>query len=211
MGLFAQGAVAESEQLRITHAVLVHGIWQAEGRCFGFLRRDLESRGVEVLVPSLKPTDGRAGMATMAEQLKKEVDAAFGEDQSFLMVGFSMGGLVARSYLQDLGGVNRCEEFVTISTPHHGTKMAIFHWGKGAAEMRPGSVFLTELREGEGRLRELPIVSYRTPMDTVIVPSKNSIWACAENICIPCPMHPLMTFSPKLRKDLLGRFRFPGG
>ncbi|MFC7336498.1 esterase/lipase family protein [Haloferula chungangensis] len=197
--------------MKVTHAVLVHGIWQSEARCFGFLRRDLEARGVEVIVPSLKPTDGRAGMALMAEQLKKEVNAAFGEEQEILLVGFSMGGLVARCYLQDLGGADRCEAFVTISTPHHGTKMAKFHWGKGAAEMRPGSVFLKALQDSESRMGKMPIVSYRTPMDAIVVPADSSVWGLAENICIPCPLHPLMTFSPKLRKDLLKRFEFPAG
>ena len=145
----------------------------------------------------------------MAGQLKQDIEREFGPDQKFLMVGFSMGGLIARCYLQDMGGAERCDAFATISTPHNGTEMAKLHWGRGAAEMRPGSVFLSELKDGEDRLGEMTVLSYRTPMDLVVVPPTSSVWERAENIEIPCPLHPLMTFSPRLRKDLLGNFDFP--
>lgn len=193
----------------MTHAVLVHGIWQNKYRCFGFLKHDLEARGVTCLVPSLKPADGRHGLVPLAEQLKSEIDRAFGPDQRFTLVAFSMGGLVSRSYLQDLGGADRCDAFVTISTPHHGTRMAYLHPGLGAEQMRPGSDYLTALEKSADRLGDMPLLSYRTPMDLVIVPTESSIWERAENRSIPSPLHPLMTFSPTMRNDLLRRFSYP--
>lgn len=193
----------------MTHAVLVHGIWQSKGRCFGLLRKDLEKRGVTCLVPSLKPADGRQGIAMLAFQLRKEIDASFAPDQRFVLIGFSMGGLVSRLYLQDLGGAARCDGLITISTPHHGTDMAQLHYGQGAAEMRPGSVFLHELKLGEDDLGDMPIVSYRTPFDAVIVPNESSLWDRADNVEIPCPLHPMMTSSRNLRQDVLRRFSYP--
>lgn len=202
-------ATAAEAPPRVTHAVLVHGIWQAKWRCFGFLRHDLEARGVRCLVPSLKPADGRDGIGVLAQQLKAEIDREFGPDQEFLLVGFSMGGLVSRTYLQHLGGAPRCVGFATISTPHHGTEMARFHYGKGAAQMRPDSVFLHDLNHDPVALSGIPMVSYRTPLDAVIVPSESSVWELADNVSVPAPLHPLMTFSPTVRKDLLARFRYP--
>jgi hypothetical protein len=35
------------------------------------------------------------------------------------------------------------------------------------------------------------------------------IWDRAENLSIPCPLHPLMTFSPRVRNDILGRLATP--
>lgn len=209
--LFAASLLHAGEPVAppLTHAVLVHGIWQNEHGCFGFLRHDLESRGVTCLVPSLKPADGRDGLEPMALQLKKAIDTTFGADQRFTVIAFSMGGLISRSYLQDLGGAKRCDAFFTISTPHHGTEMARIHPGRGAAEMVPGSVFLSELENGVDRLGDMKVVSYRTPMDLVIVPTESSVWERAENLEIPCPLHPLMTFSPRVRSDLLRRFSYP--
>lgn len=195
----------------MTHAVLVHGIWQNQGRCFGMLRRDLEKRGVICLVPSLKPADGRDGLEPMARQLRDEIETTFGPDQHFVVVAFSMGGLISRYYLQDLDGAERCEGFITISTPHHGTEMAHLHYGKGARQMRPDSPFLQHLAQNEERLKDIPLVSYRTPFDAVIVPSESSLWEQAENLEVPSPLHPLMTSSPTVRKDILRRFSYPDG
>jgi len=195
--------------IRLTHAVLVHGIWQSNSTCFGALRRNLESRGVTCLVPSLKPTDGRDGLRPLAVQLKQAIDRGFGPGQRFVLVGFSMGGLVGRTYLQDLGGAARCDGLFTIATPHHGTRMAALWLGKGAAEMRPGSEFLRHLAAGERRLGKMPLVSYRMPIGVVIVPSENALWAPAENVEIRCPLHTLMTCSPRLMADMLARLDCP--
>ena len=76
-------------------------------------------------------------------------------------------------------------------------------------QMRPGSEFLQQLAKTEDRLGDIPIVSYRTPADLIILPSTSSRWDRAENLCIPCPLHPMMTFSPRVRKDILGRLATP--
>ncbi len=185
--------------------VMVHGIFQAEWRAFGFLRRDLETRGVECLTPSLKPADGREGLPILARQLKREIDARFGPKRRIALVGFSMGGLVSRYYLQELGGAERCDAFFTISTPHHGTAMAHLFYGEGARQMRRGSGLLQHLAATEDRLGAIPVVSYRTPADLIILPSRSSEWDRAENITVPCPLHPMMTASPKVRRDILTR------
>jgi len=197
------------KKIPASRVVLVHGIFQNEWRCFGFLRRELEAHGVECVSPSLKPADGRAGIPAMAEQLKREVDARFGPRERFVLVGFSMGGLISRHYLQELGGAKRCDAFFTISTPHHGTVMANMWYGEGARQMRPGSPWLANLAATENRLGKIPIVSYRTCADLVIIPSSSSLWDRAENLTIPCPLHPLMTSSPRVRADILGRLALP--
>lgn len=198
----------ESGGIPVKRAVLVHGIMQTDWRCFGFLRHDLEKRGVECLVPSLKPADGRDGLPVMAAQLQREVEARFGRER-VVVIGFSMGGLISRYYLQELGGAERCDAFFSISTPHHGTRMACLFYGEGARQMRPGSEFLARLEETEKQLGSMPLVSYRTPADLIIVPSTSSDWGRAENLSIPCPLHPLMTASPRVRNDILARLSTP--
>lgn len=193
----------------VTHAVLVHGIWEKQNEGLVELSKVLEAKGVECITPSLKPADGREGMIKMAQQLKSDINKAFGKNQKFILISYSMGGLISRLYLQDLDGAKRCNHFTTISTPHHGTQMAHLHYGKGAAEMRPNSVFLNDLQMGESRLGKMPIVSYRTPYDAIIVPSESSDWDLADNVVIQCPLHPMMTSSKKLRADLMKRFAFP--
>lgn len=198
----------ESSRIPAKRVVLVHGIFQNDWRCFGFLRKDLEKRGVECLVPSLKPADGRDGLPVMARQLQREIEARFGKER-VVVIGFSMGGLISRHYLQELGGAKRCDAFFTISTPHHGTQAAHLFYGEGARQMRPGSEFLARLSATEDQLGDMPVVSYRTPADLVILPSTSSEWPRAENLSIPCPLHPMMTASPRVRRDILGRLATP--
>jgi triacylglycerol lipase len=200
---------AEPRKIPARRIVLVHGIFQTQWRCFGFLRKDLERRGVDCLTPSLQPADGRDGLPALAAQLKREIDARFGPDERLVVIGFSMGGLVSRHYLQELGGAARCDGFFTISSPHHGTGTAHLCYGEGARQMRPGSDFLRNLAATEDRLGQMPVVSYHTPADLIILPATSSVWQRAENLSVPCPLHPLMTFSPRVRGDILARLETP--
>ncbi len=184
--------------------VLVHGIFET-GTAYKHLRRRLEKQGMECFVPKLKHQDGRGGLDYLAEHLKKDIDREFGPDTRFSLVGFSMGGLVGRYYLQNLGGAERCETFFTISSPHHGTTAAHLYFSEGARQMRPGSRFLADLEETENRLGRMPVVSYRTPMDLVILPPASSIWDRAENHEFPVILHPLMLSSRKVLDDIENR------
>ncbi|MEC8380581.1 MAG: alpha/beta fold hydrolase [Myxococcota bacterium] len=49
--------------------------------------------------------------------------------ESFHIVGHSMGGLIARTYIQQFGGDRRVKSLVTLGTPHHGTPTAILGVG----------------------------------------------------------------------------------
>ena len=186
---------------RVPRVVLVHGFLE-NGNTYRMLRTRLEKRGFECLVPRLKHSDGRGGLANLAVHLKQDIDAKFGPEQPISIVAFSMGGLVSRHYLQELGGAARCENLITISSPHHGTKAAFLYPSQGATEMRPGSAFLTSLRRSQDRLGKMPVASYRTPMDLVILPPASSIWDGAENYQFPVVLHPLMLTSRPVLEDI---------
>jgi len=186
---------------RVKRVVLVHGFLDTDS-CFKTLRRRLEGRGFDCFVPNLKPNDGRGGLENIAARLKQDIDTRFGPSEPINVVGFSMGGLVSRQYLQELGGAKRCENFITISSPHHGTLTAFLYPSLGAKDMRPSSRFLENLRKTQDRLEPIQITSYRTPMDLMILPSKSSIWDCAENLEFPVLMHPLMLISDPVLSDI---------
>lgn len=177
--------------------VFVHGIFDSGETSFGTMRRRLESKGFVCINPSLKPADGSPGLDVLAAELKRDIDAQFGPKEKFSIVAFSMGGLVSRYYLQELGGASRCENLVTISSPHHGTPLAWMYPGKGAKQMRNGSDFIAKLEDGEKKLGKIPVASYRTPFDLVVPPS-SSVWKRAENAEFNVSLHPLMPFDPKV-------------
>lgn len=188
----------------IRRVVLVHGFLDT-GSVYQTLRSRLEKRGCECYVPQLNPSDGRGGLEKLAIQLKQDIDKKFGPTAPVSIVAFSMGGLVTRQYLQNLGGAARCEKLITISTPHHGSKAACLYSSQGSQEMRPGSPFLTHLEQTQDRLGKMPITSYRTPMDLIILPPTSSIWDRAENIEYPVLLHPLMLTSDRVLTDIENR------
>ena len=57
--------------------VLIHGIFDTR---IGLpsLNEAIVNDGYECLMPSLKPVDGRDGLAPMARQLQKEIDQQWG-------------------------------------------------------------------------------------------------------------------------------------
>jgi triacylglycerol lipase len=138
----------------------------------------------------------------IAEGLKQDIDENFGPNEPIDIVAFSMGGLVSRYYLQELGGAQRCQSLTTLASPHHGTQTAWLYPSKGAIQMRPGSEFLSNLNQSEPALGKMSIVSYRSRLDLVILPSTNSIWNRAENIEHPSLLHPFLLTSPKVMRDI---------
>jgi len=181
--------------------VLVHGFLET-GATFRMLKKRLEKRGANCLIIRLTPSDGRGGLEKLARQLQQDIHAKFGDKEPVSIVAFSMGGLVSRHYLQCLDGANRCENFITVSSPHHGTRAAWLYPSKGAEEMRPGSQFLADLTATEAKLGKIPITSYRTPMDLIILPPTSSIWERAENLEYPVILHPLMLTSKPILTDI---------
>jgi triacylglycerol lipase len=186
---------------RVERVVLVHGFLE-NGETFKMLKKRLEKRGVQCFVPRLRPSDGRGGLENLAARLKQDIEARFGTQQPISIVAFSMGGLVSRVYLQNLGGAKRCENLITISSPHQGTNAAWIYPTKGAEQMRPGSQFLADLQATEDRLGKMPVASYRTPMDLVILPPTRSIWERADNLEFPVLLHPLMLSSNKVLSEI---------
>ncbi len=71
----------------------------------------------------------------------------------FHIVGHSMGGLIARTYIQHHGGARRVKSLLTLGTPHHGTPTAaIGVWlmaggllSRNPGEMVPFSPFMRRL------------------------------------------------------------------
>lgn len=182
-------------------AVLVHGIFE-DGTKFKKMKARLESLGIECYCPKLLYQDGTGGLDFLAEHLKNDIDREFGPKRKIIVIGFSMGGLVTRHYVQNLGGANRCATFITISSPHNGTTAAWTYSSEGVRQMRRDSDFLANLRNTENRLGDLPVVSYRTPMDLIILPATSSVWDRAENVEVPVALHPLMLQSEKVIGDI---------
>lgn len=175
--------------------LLVHGIWDSTAR-MSALVQGLRARGVEhVRAFDLKPNDGRAPIAKLAEQVHAEAEklSAQHPGAQLDLVGFSMGALVSRYYLQRLAGSARVRRFVSVSGPHAGTLAAHALPLPGARDMRPGSALLRDLEADVDPFGAVEVHCLYTPFDAMIVPAKSAVLRQAKSVrTLAMPLHRMM-------------------
>ena len=168
--------------------LLVHGIFDT-GRVFHRMVPYLMQKGWTVYDLDLVPNDGNMGLDQLAQQVADYVNATFSPEQPLDLVGFSMGGLVSRYYVQRLGGINRVQRFITLSAPNHGTWIAYCRQGLGCIQMRPDSAFLQDLNRDAAMLEHLDFTSIWTPYDLMIFPANSSQMPVGRNAIVPVLTH----------------------
>jgi triacylglycerol lipase len=174
--------------------VLVHGIFNSVA-IFNSMSHFLKEHGFRPLAPSLLPSSGSVGLDELALQVRAFVDEQLPSGEPFDLIGFSMGGLVSRYYIQRLGGIDRVRRFIAISSPHHGSYWAYLIGNPACRQMRPGSIFLEELNRDMKMLEKVKFVSLWTPVDLMIVPASSSRLDVGEEFTLPIALHPCMVMS----------------
>jgi triacylglycerol lipase len=171
--------------------VLIHGIFDTF-TIFNKMSAYLTQKGWEVHRFDLKPSGGFLGLDRLAQQITDYVDNTFPPDQPFDLIGFSMGGIVSRYYIQRLGGIHRVQRFITISSPHNGTWTAYFYITAGTVQMRPNSDFLNDLNKDIHQLNQLNFTSIWTPFDAMIIPANSSQLPVGQEIQLDVLLHAWM-------------------
>jgi triacylglycerol lipase len=174
--------------------LLIHGILRTNS-VFNAMSNHLTNQGWEVHRFDLKPNDGTVGLDKLALQIENYVGNNLPPNKPFDLVGFSMGGLVSRYYLQKLGGINQVQRFISISSPHNGTLMAHLLPFIGCQQMRPNSSFLTELNQEVHLLNKIKFTSIWTPFDLMILPANSSQLPIGKEVTLPVFAHAIMPSS----------------
>jgi triacylglycerol lipase len=120
------------------------------------------------------------------------VAKTFDPGQAIDVIGFSMGGIVARYYIQRLGGIDRVQRFISISAPNNGTLAAYLSWRPGCVQMRPDSPFLQDLNRDAQMLRRVNFTVMWTPYDLIIVPAESSRMPVGKEVIVPARLHAWM-------------------
>ena len=153
--------------------ILVHGIVDTK-RKMEQIKRFLSGLGWRVFSISLTPSTGELGIEDLAKQLSTFIKIKIKGNQRIDIIGFSMGGLVSRYYVQKLNGYKQVDRLIMISSPQRGTLLGYLSSKTGPKQMRFNSNFIQELNNNVDRLRSLKITSIWTPLDLMILPSSSS-------------------------------------
>lgn len=171
--------------------LLIHGI-DDTAEVFSTMAPYLRVQGWKTHGLNLTPNNGDVGLDQLAQQVADYVTQTFPAHQPIDLVGFSMGGIISRYYVQRLGGIDRVQRFVTISSPHQGTWTAYLRPNTGACQMRRGSPFMTALNRDVTMLQKLHFTSIWTPLDLMIVPAESSRLPVGKEVVVNVPAHSWM-------------------
>ncbi|MEU1514109.1 alpha/beta fold hydrolase [Streptomyces sp. NPDC005811] len=150
--------------------VLLHGFIDNRS-VFVLLRRSLAQHGRH-RVESLNYSPLTCDIRTAAELLGRHIEEICERTGSARVdvVGHSLGGLIARYYVQRLGGDVRVRTLVTLGTPHAGTKaVPLANAHPIVRQMRPGSEVIEELSRPAPGCRT-QFVSFWSDLDHLMDP-----------------------------------------
>ncbi len=157
-----------------TPILLVHGIIDNHS-IFALLQRALRRRGfatVSAYDYGLLTRDIPAAARLLGEAVEK---LAVGSGYERVhVIGHSLGGLIARYYVQRLGGDARVHTLVTLGTPHSGTELA--RPGRRLpliGQLTPGSAVLRELAEPAPGCRTR-FLAFASDLDHMVWPRRNA-------------------------------------
>ncbi|WP_370665988.1 esterase/lipase family protein [Streptomyces sp. IBSBF 2507] len=158
--------------------VLLHGFIDNRS-VFLLLRRSLVQHGRHE-IESLNYSPLTCDIRTAAELLGRHIEEICERTGSERVdvVGHSLGGLIARYYVQRLGGDLRVRTLVTLGTPHAGTKVVpLANAHPIVRQMRPGSAVIEELTMPAPGCRTR-FVSFWSDLDRVMDPLET---ACLDH------------------------------
>lgn len=171
-----------------TPILLVHGVLDNRS-VFARLRRGLLRRGfgrVRTVNYPVYTRDVRAAAARLAADVE-ELAGQTGYERIHV-IGHSLGGLLARYYVQRLGGDDRVHTLVTLATPHSGTRLARLAPGGVLRQLAPHSDVVRELASPAPGC-STRFVAFWTGMDEMIRPASSAridhpdLWA--TNVEVP--------------------------
>ncbi|MGB3695127.1 MAG: triacylglycerol lipase [Spirulinaceae cyanobacterium] len=172
--------------------LLVHGINDTVA-VFNSMSAYLTKLGWSVYKLNLTPNNGDLGLDKLAMQVAAYIEANFPPQQPLDLVGFSMGGIVTRYYLQRLGGIKRVQRYISISAPNHGTIIAQLSQRPGCIQMRPHSSLLKDLNhDAKEMLGRVDYTTIWTPFDLMIVPAGSSVMGVGKEVKLNVLLHPWM-------------------
>jgi pimeloyl-ACP methyl ester carboxylesterase len=190
--LSRRGTVARSRQLPVLFIpgyACNAGIWVP-------MINYLDRHGLtNIFTMNLEPTLGN--IDDFAQQVAARVERICNttRTQKVIIVGHSMGGLVARAYVERCGGAGRVAKVISIGTPHHGTLTARLAPGANAGQMRIGSAWLRELNREENVSGNIEHVSIYSAHDNVVIPQISAELGKAKNIRLIGKGHFSLVFS----------------
>ena len=170
---------------------LVHGLWN-NPKLFTKLIEKIQVDDYQLYSPHLPHKFGKTSLRELARDLDCKIKEFVGPEIDIDIVGFSMGGLISRIWLQNHNGFLRTKRFFSIGTPHLGTytaQMIPSSFMLGIAEMKRGSSLLYELNNDVTSLAMVECISFFTKWDLMSFPGWQAKLSIGDSYRLPVMTH----------------------
>ncbi len=182
--------------------VLVHGFMASAG-VFRPMRKALETRaGAKVASFTHAPGEGVARIAKKLRMLCSRVP----EGVRIHLVGHSLGGLVARYYVQEMDGAPRVIQTISIASPFFGTRVAHLFPILVGKDLHHESEVLGRLRS-RAHEHDVPHLSMVAEADRVVVPETSAMFPAGEVVSFRDRGHNSLLYDPRSIDVIVERVR----
>jgi triacylglycerol lipase len=182
--------------------VLVHGFFASAG-VFRPMRRHLVT-DTGATVASFTHAPG-AGIERIAQSLARIVNR-IPHDCRVHLIGHSLGGLVARWYVQELGGHVRVTQTISLGSPFGGTdRVRRFRFLVGADLCRTSPI-LARLR-ARAHEHDVPHTSLVADADAMIVPRESAVFPRGDVVVLAGRGHNSLLFDRESITHVVDRVR----
>ena len=191
--------------------VLMHGLWDTP-RLFRRLIQAIDAPEQPLLAPHLPHGLGVVPLREMARRLDRSIQERFGSEAEIDLFGFSMGGVIGRIWLQELGGAGRTRRFFSVGSPQRGTLAALpipRFLLAGAADMKHGSDLLRTLNRDARALEGVSCCSYFCRWDLMVCPGWQAVLPVGPRVELPVWTHQQLIADPRAVNSLAADLRLP--
>ena len=187
--------------------ILIHGLWNTSS-IFSFITSKLDELGVDYFAPTLNHSFGMTSIVELTNLMDQLILDKYGLEQEIDILGFSMGGIIGRYWINKCNGHKRTKRFITIGSPHNGTltsQLVPKYPFRGISEMKINSSLLRDLAKYDYFLNDIECISFFTFWDLMVFPGWRAHLNVGEKISLKILKHRNLVRNPAAVERILER------
>ena len=187
--------------------ILIHGLWNTSS-IFSLISSKLDEKEVEYFAPTLNHAFGMTSIVELTNLMDQLIEEKYGLEQEIDILGFSMGGIIGRYWINKFNGHKRTKRFITIGSPHNGTltsQLVPKYPFRGISEMKINSSLLRDLANYDYFLNDIDCISFFTYWDLMVFPGWRANLNVGEKISLNIFKHRNLVRNPAAVERIIER------
>ncbi len=191
--------------------ILVHGFGHNQ-TAWLWMRKRLKRAGLGPIY-SLSLKGRRGPIQRYSEQLQTLVAQVAEEtgQSNIVLIGHSMGGVVASFYAEYLALPGTVSHVITLSSPLNGTRAASLLSSASCRQIRPGSHLIKDLAKRIEANQSIRYCHITSQLDNFLLPHQSGLIGAdaAHQRILPAHGHTMLLYSPTVAMQVIDWLREP--